>query len=297
MNSAWSSATFFKFLLLLIAACTLAGCSSFFFYPQKTLLRTPDQLELDYSDIQVSAADGTRLHGWHLKAPQPRGIILFLHGNAENISTHIASVFWLPEQGYDVVMMDYRGYGRSEGKPDFPDVFLDVEAFYLWTRDYARARELPLFVLGQSLGAAITSYYFGNLDNAKADIEGVILDAVFSGHRDIAKQALSRSPITWPLQFVVLPLLPDSYDPKDFIAGLNPVPLLFFHSQQDAVIPYQQGRRVYDNAKPPKYWVTTSGPHIATFGAPPHRRTLLRFLHNPAQNPAPGETGDQESSQ
>ena len=92
----------------------------------KEIVQTPDKGGLTYRDISVTTRDNLRIHGWLLEAEKPKGIVFFLHGNAENISTHIGSVYWLPEHGYDVLLMDYRGYGLSEGKPDFPDVYLDV---------------------------------------------------------------------------------------------------------------------------------------------------------------------------
>ena len=107
------------FLLLTVTGAT--GCSSIFFFPQKQHLQTPDLLGLDYEDIYLTSADETTLHGWWLKAQKPvKGTVYFLHGNAENISTHIRNIAWLPEYGYQVFLIDYRGFGLSGGKPTLP---------------------------------------------------------------------------------------------------------------------------------------------------------------------------------
>ena len=106
----------------LLVTLQLGACTSLLFYPQRELVLTPDRVGLAYRDVWFKAADGTRLHGWFLPAGMNvvRGeacTVLFLHGNAENISTHIGNVAWLPGKGYNVFLFDYRGYGRSAGEP------------------------------------------------------------------------------------------------------------------------------------------------------------------------------------
>ncbi len=263
----------------------MSGCSGFFFYPMKELVRTPEDLDLRYQDVNVKTEDGVQIHGWLLQADKPKGIVFFLHGNAENISTHIGSVYWLPEQGYDVLLMDYRGYGLSQGKPDFPQVFQDVDAMYRWLQNYCKQHQIPSYVLAQSLGATISSYYFSQLAMEDRIFEGVVLDSTFSGHQDIARYVLNRNMITWPFQFIVPHFLPTEFNPKDHIAQLSPTPLLMMHSPDDAVLPYEQGKLVYNQAKAPKYWINNQGPHIATFNFPQYRQVLLEFLANPQQQP------------
>ena len=255
-----------------------SACSSYYFYPMKTLVRTPADIGLDYEVVEITTADNIKLHTWLIKAQQPRGVVLFLHGNAENISTHIGSVYWLPEQGFDVLLLDYRGYGGSEGEADFPEVYQDTAAAHEWVKRYAQQRQLPFFILGQSLGAAVSSYYFSTIEPAERTFKAVALDAVFSGHRDIAKDVTNRNIITWPFQFLIVHLVPKDYDPKDHIANLSPTPLLFFHSPDDQVIPFTQGQKVFERAQDPKTWITTEGPHIATFNYKENRARLLQFF-------------------
>lgn len=278
MKRRWNIVTFFRAAGLLLAGLLNSACSHLYFYPMKQMVRTPADIGLDYEVVELTTADNVRLHNWLLKAQQPRGVVLFLHGNAENISTHIGSVYWLPEQGFDVLLVEYRGFGASEGVADFPEVYLDVAAAHQWAAQYAQQHRLPYFVLAQSLGAAIGSYYFSTLPPDERSVSAVALDAVFSGHRDIAKDVTSRSVVTWPFQFLITQLVPKDFDPKAHIAQLAPTPLLFFHSPQDTIIPFEQGRLVYEKAQPPKTWVTTQGPHIATFNFPDYRTRLLDFF-------------------
>ncbi|NIV36441.1 MAG: alpha/beta fold hydrolase, partial [Anaerolineae bacterium] len=132
-------------------------CTGLFYQPDRTLYHTPAELRLAYEEVFFHAADGTRLHGWWLPAESetPRATVLFLHGNAENISTHIASVHWLPAAGYAVFLFDYRGYGRSEGMPTPAGVALDAQAALRYLVEQRGLRDRSLVVFGQSLGGAI----------------------------------------------------------------------------------------------------------------------------------------------
>jgi len=272
----------------LLGTLLLSGCSGYFFYPMKEMLRTPADVGLTYEDVVVTTRDQVRIHGWHLTTDQPKAIIFFLHGNAENISTHLGSVYWLPQQGYEVLLMDYRGYGESEGVAAYPGVFEDVDAMYQWLQQYAAEKQLPVFILGQSLGASIVSYYFAELPVDQRHYEGIVLDAVFAGHRAMTRDVLSRSIITWPFQFIAPLFMPTAYNPLDHVAAINPTPLLFLHSPQDQIVPYAQGQQVFARALPPKFWVDSAGPHIATFGFPYYRQVLLNFLADPEQDPTRG---------
>ena len=126
--------------VMLVVAATLSGCASLttlYFHPQEIWLQTPDRFDIDYEDVWLTADDGTELHAWLLK-PEPTieqaKVILYLHGNAENISTHSRSVFWLVEKGYTVLALDYRGFGASQGRPILPDVLMDAKAGASWLR-------------------------------------------------------------------------------------------------------------------------------------------------------------------
>ena len=112
-------------LLLLILLCSLSGCQGLLFYPSKEMVRTPADVELAYDDIYLKSLDGTKLNAWFLTVKEDveiKGTVYFLHGNAQNISQHLASVYWLPEHGYQVFLLDYRGYGNSAGTPLLADV-------------------------------------------------------------------------------------------------------------------------------------------------------------------------------
>jgi hypothetical protein len=270
---------------LLSAAALLAlltGCSSLLFYPSPQRVRTPADLGLAYRDVEFQAADGTRLAAWWLDAKGPaRGTVYFLHGNAENISTHIASVYWLPEAGYQVLLLDYRGYGGSAGTPEIPAVFGDVRAGFAWLARQPEVAGRPLFLLGQSLGASLGGYVVGADPAVRDRLAGVVLDAGFARYSWIAREAAARSWLTWPLQWPAAWSMPDGYDLIDQVAHISPVPLLLIHGTQDAVVPYSHAEALYAAAQPPRFLLRYDGPHIGSFRDPEIRATLLRFMADP----------------
>ncbi|MGB2817517.1 MAG: alpha/beta hydrolase, partial [Burkholderiaceae bacterium] len=111
-----------------MSAFTLAGCVERFFFDQDAVTYTvPEQFGVRAHDVEIRSADGTRLHGWFLPASgEPKGTVLHLHGNAANVSNHLPLVAWLPARGYNVLMLDYRGFGRSEGKPTLDGIVDDA---------------------------------------------------------------------------------------------------------------------------------------------------------------------------
>ena len=266
--------------LALLMLPGLAGSSGLLFYPQSHLVQTPAQLGLEYRDVWLEAADGVRLHGWWLPARggPVAGTVYFLHGNAENISTHIHNVQWLPDQGYQVFLLDYRGYGRSTGKPRLPAVLQDVRTGFAYLLENPASQGRPLFLLGQSLGASLGLYFAATDPQARRRLDGVISDAAFASYRGIVREVAGRSWLTWPLQYPLAWRLPAGLDPVDHVAAIAPTPLLLIHSRQDPIIPYVNAERLYQAARQPVTLRTTLGPHTATFNHPEHRRFVLSFF-------------------
>ncbi len=267
------------FGFLIVILCTLSGCSSLFFYPQKEHIQTPDQLGLEYQDVYLTSSDGTKIHGWFLPARKPvRGTVYFLHGNAENISTHIHSVDWLPEEGYQLFLIDYRGYGKSEGEARLPGVIYDIEAGFEWLLSKENITDTPVYLLGQSLGGSLGLYFAATNNQAKTNLSGVISDAAFTSYSDIVQHVASQNWLTWALQYPASWSVVRRYDPIDYIAQISPTPVLLFHSPDDQVIPYLYGEELFQAAKEPKQFIRTSGPHIATFRQLKQRQALLNFF-------------------
>jgi len=260
------------------------GCSSLFFFPDRTTYITPDRLNLDYEDVFLDTADGETLHGWWLPAEsEPRGTVYFLHGNAQNVSSHLLNVAWLPEKHYNVFLIDYRGYGRSTGAPDIEGALHDAETGLRWLANHPDTQNQPLFLLGQSLGGALGTALASEWvkRDEQPPLEGVILDGTFSGFRAIAQEKLGEFWLTWPLQVPLSWTIPDDYEATDMIADISPVPVLVIHSVRDGIIPFHHGQQLFEAAKEPKQFLQTDTGHASTFVIPGYKQQALEFMAKP----------------
>ncbi|MGB7934694.1 MAG: alpha/beta hydrolase [Gammaproteobacteria bacterium] len=257
----------------------LAGCNGMFFFPYRTQVLSPDQLGLKYEDVYFPARDGTLLHAWFLPGTsRVQGTILFLHGNAENISTHIMSVRWLPAQGFNVFLLDYRGYGESAGEPSVEGLQDDVDSALRTL--IARPDVSPdrLVVFGQSLGGAIAIYNVAH-SPYRRHIRGLAVESAFSSYRGIAREKLSDFWLTWPLQYPLSWLVSDQYSAARAVADISPIPLLIIHGDSDPIVPVEYGRRLFELAREPKeLWVVPGSGHIQAFQRQTYRDRFVVWL-------------------
>jgi len=262
----------------------LQGCSGWLFYPVQGLPATPQQAGLAYRDLWLNAADGTRLHAWWLPAKagvEVRGTVLHLHGNGGNLAWHLGGAAWLPEQGYQVLMLDYRGYGLSAGEPGLPEVYQDIEAAFAWLEKAPEVQDRPLVLLGQSLGGALAVHYLAQHPERRAQLQALVLDGVPASYREVARSVLSEAWLTWPLQVPLSWLVPDGDSAIQAMPRLTGVPMLLYHSLDDEVVPLANGVRLYQAAPPPRVFQPTRGGHVQTFAEPVWREVMLRFLDDP----------------
>lgn len=271
-------------LALCLLVVVLQGCSTWLFYPVPGLPITPAKAELAYRDVELRAVDGTRLHGWWLpaKAGVPvKGTVLHLHGNGGNLAWHLGGSYWLPEQGYQVLMLDYRGYGLSQGKPLLPEVYQDIDAAFSWLAEAPEVQGKPLILLGQSLGGALAVHYLAEHPQQRGRLKALVLDGVPASYREIARYALSNSWLTWPLQVPLSWLVPDDDSAIRAMPEVTGVPMLIYHSLDDEIVPLANGVRLYQAAPPPRVFQPTRGGHVQTFADPTWREVMLRFLDDP----------------
>lgn len=267
-------------LIALLGSITLlSGCSSLFFYPDQTTYLTPDRLELAHEDVYLDTEDGETLHGWWLPAEgDERGTVYFLHGNAQNISSHLLNVAWLPERGYNVFLLDYRGYGRSTGSPDIEGALHDAETGLRWLAQEREDESVTLF--GQSLGGALSIALASEWTrrDEKPALNAVVVDGTFSGFRAIAREKLGDFWLTWPLQVPLSLTITDDYEGTDHIGDIQPVPVMVIHSVRDGLIPFQHGTDLYEAAREPKEFLQTDTAHAATFIIPEYQDAFVEFI-------------------
>ncbi|MCX7080999.1 MAG: alpha/beta hydrolase [Pseudomonas sp.] len=262
----------------------LSGCSSLLFYPEPGLPFTPEKAHLQYRDVTLTTADGFKLRGWWLPAKAGvavKGTVLHLHGNGGNLAGHLGGSWWLPEQGYQVLLMDYRGYGLSEGEPGLPEIYQDIDAAFQWLDKAPEVQGKPLVVLGQSLGGALAVHYLVEHPERQRQLKAIVLDSVPASYRDVGRFALSTSWVTWLFQVPLSWLVPDADSAINAMPQLNGVPKLIYHSIDDPMVPLSNGIRLYQAAPPPRVLQLTRGGHVQTFAYPIWRKVMLRYLDDP----------------
>jgi fermentation-respiration switch protein FrsA (DUF1100 family) len=201
-----------------------------------------------------------------------------LHGNAENLSTHVNSVLWLIKEGFNLFIFDYRGYGRSQGSPSIKGVHVDAEAALESLLSRPDMDKEQIIVLGQSIGGAIAVYTVANTPY-KDRISVLVIDSAFSSYRLIAREKLAQVFITWPFQYPLSLFFNDDYSPIKWIKKVSPVPVLIIHGEKDPVVPEHHGQMLYDAALPPKdFWKTSAPGHVRSFADEEVREKLVAYL-------------------
>ena len=216
------------------------------FYPQRVLDATPDDLGLSFENVTITTQDRVKLHGWLIKASSAKSTLIFFHGNAGNISGRLGKIDLFHRLGLNVLIIDYRGYGNSEGRPTEQGIYKDATAAYdyLLGRDDMRGQNIISY--GVSLGGAVA------IDLAvQRDVSCVIVDSTFSSATDMAKKIFP---------FIPSFLMRTKMDSISKIKNIS-VPILFIHSVEDRTVPFVLGKKLYDAAPGQKDFIEILGGH------------------------------------
>lgn len=258
-------------LLLLLGLVLLNGCmylqqSSMIFFPYATLDQTPAEWGLVYEDVFLDTEDGVRLHGWYIPRHGSKQALLFFHGNAGNISHRGASVEIFHRLGLNVFIFDYRGYGKSEGKPDEKGLYKDARAAWRYLSKERGFGQEEIILFGRSLGGAVAAKLAAEIQPG-----GLILESTFSSAKDVANAVF---PVLSRLIFL-------RYD-FDTAAHVRRVacPVLVLHSPDDEIIPFRLGEKVFQAANEPKSFVKMRGDHNSgiLMSQPDYERALGAFV-------------------
>ena len=266
-----------RLALLIAVLCMLGACSNMLFYPIKPHLLDPRERGVEYQDIYIQTAGHQQLHGWFLpQTGELKGTVLFFHGNGENISTHVGAVYWLPDQGYRVVIIDYRGYGKSDGVATLDGAIADIQSSITYTVDNYLS-DKPLVVLGQSIGASMSIYAVATSE-LKDRIDGLVLIAPFSDYQRIARETLAKSWLTWLFQYPLSWTISNEYRPLEYIQAVNPVPVYFIHGSLDKLISTDHSQKLFEEALFPKALVLLEAGHNDLAAKEEYKMALLEFL-------------------
>jgi uncharacterized protein len=216
------------------------------FHPDKTIYQTPRDVGLNFDDVHFTARDGVRLNGWFVPYPNAQRTLLWFHGNAGNISHRVQNIRLLHDKvKINVFIFDYRGYGRSDGKTSEPGTYLDGRAAIDFLRQSYNVQPKQLVLFGRSLGAAVAVEMAMHVDGL-----ALILESPFVSVPEMARAVFPLLPIA--------PLLSTRYDNLEKVRRVKS-PLLVLHGDRDEVVPFSQGRRVFEAAPEPKNFYTIIG--------------------------------------
>lgn len=219
--------------------------NSLLYFPSRAIIETPDRAGLDYRDLRLETDDGERLHGWWIRArTDSHGHLLLCHGNAGNVGDRVLHADLLTAAGFDLLLFDYRGYGRSSGRPSEAGTYLDARAALRCLLEQPEVDPARVLYLGESLGGAVA------LDLAlERPPTGLVLLSAFTGVRGLGR-------LHYP--FVPARLIPDAYPALRRIRELH-APLLVLHGDRDEIVPLSQGRALFEAAPVPKRMHTFPG--------------------------------------
>ena len=221
------------------------------FHPTAQLAYTPAAANLPFEDVTFSTTDGVRLHGWYVPAPSARATLLFFHGNAGNISHRISSIEIFHELGLSVFIFDYRGYGQSDGKPSIDGTALDARAAWRWLTEDKKIPSGNIVVFGRSMGGAVAMELLRDVKP-----RALILESTFSSLPE-----MNKIPFLAPLARLIVG---DVWNSAEVAATLA-IPTLCIHSQDDEIVPYRLGRRLYDAVAGEKEFFEIHGDHNGGF--------------------------------
>ena len=240
------------YLLLVLMLYLLQGRMVFLSdLPGRALTASPNDIGLDYEDVSLTTRDNEVLHGWYVPATNPAGVVLFLHGNAGNISHRLDSIKIFHELDLDVLIIDYRGYGQSSGSASEQGTYLDAQAAWDYLVDKRGIAPEKIVIFGRSLGAAVASWLA-----ARTTPGAVILESSFSSGVDMAGRLYPFLPTRLITRL--------KYPVKEYVKQISS-PLLVVHSQQDEIIPFDMGQSIFAAAMEPKEMLVISGDHNGGF--------------------------------
>jgi hypothetical protein len=251
------------YLLVMVVLMFLE--ESLIFFPSRFPEGDWDPPGLPFEDAWFQAADATRLHGWYLPCQAPRAVVLFCHGNAGNV-THRAEIMRMlhDRAGAAVLIFDYRGYGRSVGKPNETGILADARAARAWLVSREKVPQTQIVLMGESLGGAVA------VDLAAADgARALVLENTFTSLPDVAAHYYPWLPVRR--------LMRTRLDSLGTIAAYHG-PLLQSHGDADTIIPIEFGRRLFEAAHEPKQFLTLPGLDHNDLHPPSYYDALAAFF-------------------
>lgn len=237
------------------------------YHPTSSLRSDPGDIGLGYRDVHLIAEDGVRLHGWFVPREGAWATALAFHGNGGNIGHRVEWIKLLHDAGVAVLIIDYRGYGRSEGAPFEDGLYRDARAAYRWWEKERRPLGDRLIIAGESLGGAVAVHLASEVSP-----DALVLQSTFTSIREMAK---TMFPIG-----LLRPLMNVRFDSATLIRRVA-CPTLIIHGTRDTLVPFRMGQELFDLAPEPKaFYAVPDAAHndLLDAAGPEYGRRLTAFF-------------------
>lgn len=237
-------------LYLMLCLYLYAVQQKLLYYPNlagRELQASPADINLPYESVNLLTSDNVQLHGWFIPAGNERGTLLFFHGNAGNISHRLDSIRIFNRLGLSVLIIDYRGYGQSQGRVSEEGTYRDAEAAWRYLVEERNVAPTEIIVFGRSLGGAIAAR-----QAEKNTPAALIMESVFTSVPDMAAGLYPVFPVRLLSRF--------DYDAKGAVEKVS-CPVLIIHSPDDEIIPFENGLALFEAAREPKSFLEIHGGH------------------------------------
>lgn len=242
---------FLFFLFIVYAVYLYFNQSKYVYFPTSDIVATPSDSGLFYEDLMLKTSDGIKISAWYIHAENPKATLLFFHGNGGNISYRIEFIEMFYSLNISTFIIDYRGYGKSEGSPTEEGTYLDSEAAWDYLVNEKNTDPSSIVIYGKSLGGPIAARLA-----EKHNPAALILDSTFTSTKDIAVKLYPFLPVKKFFKF--------EYDTVRYLKGVD-CPILIIHSIDDSYIPFSHAEKLFDTVDGEKELVETKGDHNTSF--------------------------------
>jgi fermentation-respiration switch protein FrsA (DUF1100 family) len=237
------------------------------YYPTKELEASPENAGMKYEDVWLESAPHLYIHGWYVSSVKPQSTtVLIFHGNGGNISHSLHILQIINSMNFNTLLVDYRGYGKSNGSPS--ENGLQQDAFAAWNFLISNRKTRPdqIVIFGHSLGGAVAAFLASKVKPA-----GLIIEGTFTSLPEIASLLYPYLPVRL--------LCIEKYNTQRYIQELL-CPILIAHSKDDEMIPFKMGLELFQKARESKFFAELSGSHNdgECVSSTSYHKALLEFI-------------------
>ena len=238
-------------IYVLICSFVYIAQEKLVYFPGSEVTATPKEVGLTFDELYIETSDGEKIHTWDIPAKASSKYILFLHGNAGNIGNRLNTISLLNRLGHSIAILDYRGYGKSTGKPSEQGTYQDALAVFKYLINTRGVAAENIVIYGRSLGGGVATWLASQVNPG-----GLILESTFSRLIDMGKHRYPFLPTELLTRI--------QYDSLSHIKMVK-CPVLVAHSVDDETVPYELGKQLAEGTPNLKHFVTLSGGHNETF--------------------------------